>query len=310
MGTNAYTIIPFRTIGQSLELYKNLHAPSPSFGMDLYRKDFVPGEIVLLSNNGDGNKGIPIRCDHYILVLCIKGEGFRRINHHRFQIVPHSAHMILPGQIHSFNNTTNDFEIFILLFEPAFLAQLKLAMPVLDYLLDFDPDCSPNMKLEEEEFNVWLSAYKQINEELLTGEKHYSEIVATLILNLLFRIKRKVFRTGSLPEKRSRQWEILTSFRKLIEKHFLEMKTVREYADLLNLTPKHLSESVKSQTNHTALHFLHERIIHEAEYLLVYSHLSIKEISNALSFDNPSHFGRFFKRHKGITPLFFRSQNQ
>ena len=74
----------------------------------------------------------------------------------------------------------------------------------------------------------------------------------------------------------------------------------------MKVSAKHLSEIVKSATGLTALHYIHERVIQEAEYLLVYTLLSIKEIAFTLQFDDPSHFSRFFKKHKQLSPIEFR----
>ena len=310
IGKSKNHIIPFRTIAESLELYKSIHAPAPLFGMDLYSPDFVPKKIVLLSNNGEENKGIPLRCDHFILVLDVKGESLRRINHHRFRITPGSAHIILPGQIHSFSNTSNDFEIYILLFERSFLAQFNFAPLVLDSLLNIDMECNPKMNLDSPEFSTWMNVFRQINIELTLEKRYHKEVVATHIFNLLFLIKRKLFYNNLRNEKHTRQREIFTTFKSLIEQKFQEKKTVNEYAQLMHITSKHLSETIKILTNHTALYHIHERMVHEAEYLLVYSNQSVKEISNALNFENPSLFGRFFKKHKGVSPLKFRAANK
>lgn len=290
-----------------MELYRSIHAPAPEFGMDIYSNQFHPEGIVLLSNNGEGNKGIPIRCDHYIIVLCINGSGYRRINHHRFQMIEKSVHIILPGQIHSFSNITNDFEIYILLFERSYLSHSNLQPQVLDNLLNLDADCHPNLKLSNSEFALWMTTFKQINEELRSKKKYHQEIVNASIISLLWQVKRETINEFSTDRKSNRQQELFTHFKSLIEEHFQSKKNVSEYANLLNLTAKHLSETVKKLTNHSALYYIHERIIHEAEYLLVYSDSSVKEIAHFLHFENPSHFGRFFKKNKGTTPLKFRS---
>jgi len=302
-------IIPFQSIIQSLNLYKQVHAPLPSFGMDIFKKNFKPDGIALVANNGEGNKGIPIRCDHYIIVLCKNGHAHRRLNHHHFQINKYSAHFILPGQIHSFSNSSNDFEIFVLLFERSYLSKLNLPAPLLDNLLQTDPNCSPNIQLSKEEFTNWYLNLQQINTELKEKKPLNQEIVSTSILHLLFQLKRKTLHQINSLANSNKSNRILFNFKNHIEQYFEIKKTVLEYAELLHITPKHLSETVKTLTNQTALYHIHERIIHEAEYLLVYTDSSISEISFQLNFDTPSHFGRFFKKHKNITPLVYRKNH-
>lgn len=301
------SLIPLQSIEQSLKTYKGLHAPAPEFGADIYAPDFDPGEIVLVSNNGAGNKGIPIRYDHLVIVLCINGQGHRRINHHRFQVMPHLVQIMLPGQIHSFSNITSDFEVYVLLTNISFLSKLHLPPAVLENLLHIDTDCLPSINLSKQEYAVWRTIFDQLDHEHRTQGKFSDEIMANQVFNLLWQIKRSLHAVAPENNKSGRQQGLFSSFRGLIEEHFQTKKTVQDYANLLYISPKHLSETVKQVSNHTALHHIHERIVHEAEYLLVYTNLSVKEIAHALNFENPSHFGRFFRKQKNLTPLKYRT---
>ncbi|BDD07008.1 AraC family transcriptional regulator (plasmid) [Aureibacter tunicatorum] len=282
-----------------------MHAPSPAFGMDIFKPDFQHEGVVLLSNNGNGNKGIPIRCDHFIIVLCLEGEAFRRINHHRFPIKKGSLHIIKPGDIHSFSNTTSDFDIRLLLFERDYLLKSGMKAEVLDALLSFSEDCVPNIELENQDKLMWKSIFEDIDLELSGNEVFQAEIVNGILLNVIARIKRH-FHCVEIPESGSRQQDIFLSYKKLVGEHFMEKKTVQEYADLMHISSKHLSETVKLLSGKSALFYIHERIILEAEYLITYTSASISEIAFYLNFDTPSHFGRFFKKQKLQTPLKFR----
>ncbi len=301
------TKVPLQTIASSLEVYKHMHAPKPEYGMDIFAEDFDPNGIVLISNNGDGNKGIPIRCDHYIMVFCLSGSGRRRINHHKFAIVPSSVHLILPGQIHSFGDTTDDFKIYVLLFEKDTLSKFRLAITELDKLLTFEFTQNPNIVLDAAECEDWLTTFNIINQEMVQRHTYYKEAATASIVQLLIKFRRKSTNDLALPSQSKTQGLLFVRFKALVEAHFEEKRTVQEYAELMNITAKHLSETVKLTTSHTALHYIHERIIHEAEYLLVYTLLNIKEIAFTLRFDDASHFGRFFKKHRNMTPLNFRS---
>lgn len=305
--TTTTHIIPFVTIAESIKLYANMHAPSPDFGIDVYTTDVTDENVVLLSNNGEGNKGIPIRCDHYIVVFCKNGEGLKRINHHRFPIIKNSVHIIFPGDIHSFSNTSSDFEIVILLFKKAQFIKLAIPNLVLDQLLNINSECIPNIKLTLQEFLFWHKKLEELDKELKSQEGYFNEVASGILLTLLANIKRKLeFQTEGVPNK-TRQQEILGTFKKLVETNFQTLKKVNDYAALMHLSSKHLSEIIKTQSNKTALLHIHERILNEAEYLLTYSNASVSEIAFSLNYDNPSHFGRFFKSLKGITHLKYKA---
>ena len=287
-----------------------MHAPAPKFGMDIFNSNFSHEGVVLLSNNGEGNKGIPIRCDHYIIILCLEGEAYRRINQHRFWIKRKSMHLMKPGDIHSFSNATSDFSIQILLIDRSYLQFLKLPEKVLAELTSINEQSVPNVRLSEIEFDRWIEIFAQLNSELKTYLSHQTTIVIGLLFQIFGLIKRELNEAPIAPQGSSRQDSIFIQFKKLIEEHFIKAHTVQEYAQMLNLTSKHLSETIKQLTGQPALYYIHERLIHEAEYLLTYSESSISEIAYSLHFDTPSHFGRFFKKHKSATPSVYRIRNQ
>ena len=165
--------IPLQTIASSLQVYKHMHAPKPDFGMDMFHPGFDPHDIVLLANNGEGNRGIPIRSDHYIMIFCLSGSRKRRINHHQFTIETNSVHLILPGQIHSFKDTTEDFNIYVLLFEKSILSRFRLAIPELDKLLTFEFSRNPNVRLNSEEVQEWIATFQEINREMVKHRTYY-----------------------------------------------------------------------------------------------------------------------------------------
>lgn len=84
--------------------------------------------------------------------------------------------------------------------------------------------------------------------------------------------------------------------------------TVAEIADRLHVTPKYLSTAVKKTTGKTALKWIHEATLKEAERMLQSSDQSIKEIAFQLNFPNASFFSKFIRIHLGYTPTRIRKQ--
>ena len=95
---------------------------------------------------------------------------------------------------------------------------------------------------------------------------------------------------------------------RLVDNFYIEKRTVEEYADLLAVTPNHLSQSIKLAAGKNALSFINDRIAAEAMSLIRYTQLDIAEIAYSLNFSDPANFGKFFKRATGVTPLEFRKQ--
>ncbi|WP_052444562.1 helix-turn-helix transcriptional regulator [Flammeovirga sp. OC4] len=301
-------IIPFQTITKSLQLYQSFHAPQPTFGVDIYNDTITDNDVVILSNNGQGNKGVPMRCDHYIVIKCLQGSAFRRINHHNFSIYPHSIHIIKPGQIASLTNISSDFEIQVLLFHQDHFQKLGLQYETIENLLTFNESCIPYFELDKENLEVYHQLFQQIENEVKNKYSFKTNILNGYLLALMGYIQRKLYFHKSEEEGTNSQQNLFLRYKKSIETHFIVKKTVQEYADLLAITPKHLSETIKQLTGQRALYFIHERLINEAEYLLTYTKEPISHIAFTLNFDTVSHFGRFFKKYKEITPVEYRKR--
>lgn len=92
----------------------------------------------------------------------------------------------------------------------------------------------------------------------------------------------------------------------LIEGHFIELKLPSDYAQKMNVTPKHLNTLCKSALNKTVTDLIHERTVLEAKRYLAYTEKSIKQIATALGFNDLSYFMRFFKKMTKQTPDQFR----
>jgi len=270
------TTLPLLTIEQSINAYKHLLKPEPEFGMDFFADDFEAKELVLLEDNKAGSQGIPLRFNYYALLLRLKGETKRTINQFDYFIRPQSLQLINPGSIFSFEDTSEVAKTYVLLFDKTFIEE--------DSLLNFHYKHQEDVLLDMTQFAEVVTLYKQLNSELRAKKSDYKKIV--------------------------RSQQISSEFLNLIEEHYWQKKSVKEYAQILGITPQHLSETVKTTLHHTALFYIHVRLIKEIQYLLCFSDMSIKQISHAINFETPSQLGRFFKRYEGMSPKAYRLKNR
>jgi AraC-like DNA-binding protein len=102
---------------------------------------------------------------------------------------------------------------------------------------------------------------------------------------------------------------LFRQFLTLVDRYYKEKKKVREYADILNRSPKTLTNLFALNNLPSPLHFIHERILAEAKRMLLYSNKNAKEISDILGFEDMATFSRFFKRTSGLSITEFRNEN-
>lgn len=98
------------------------------------------------------------------------------------------------------------------------------------------------------------------------------------------------------------------ALRRLVEEHFRKERLLDFYAGKLAMTPDRLNDTVKRATGVTAGHLIRQRVLTEAKRQLVFTQLAIHEIAYDLSFSDPSHFARFFRKQTGTTPQAFREK--
>jgi len=288
------------TMSQALERYKQIHLEEPKFGMNVLSNDFRPNDIVILQSNSQRKEGVPVRCDFYTMVFCLAGGSIRYVNQFEYRINAHSLHLLPPGSIHSFKDTFDTTHYYVILFEKDFTEETAL--------LEFHDNHLESVDLEPSLFGKVKDLFEEIESEFKRDEEDHRLYAKHLLNQLLLILKREKLKIKSDTPK-TRGDVICIRFLSLLEENFKDMKRVDDYAALLDLTPKYLSETVKAKLGKSALHFIHKRIVKEAKYLLVYSDRTISSIAVILNFHDASQFTKFFKQRVGKSPRQFRIDN-
>jgi len=91
-----------------------------------------------------------------------------------------------------------------------------------------------------------------------------------------------------------------------IDAHLDQPLTLRDLADLANLSPYHFARVFKHATGRSPYDHVRWRRITRSTALVARSELKIAEISAATGFASPAHFSSAFQRAAGISPLQFR----
>ena len=94
----------------------------------------------------------------------------------------------------------------------------------------------------------------------------------------------------------------------LLKTYHAEQRSVKFYADSMNLSPKTLSKKVKDQLNSTIGQLIRIEIINSAKLMLLDGR-SVKDVAYELAFLEANHFTAFFKKHTGLTPSQYMRRN-
>ncbi len=124
------------------------------------------------------------------------------------------------------------------------------------------------------------------------------------LLNVLYIALSRIY----LPDKKLQNKNFnylgkLKQLDQLIDKHFKEYKSPKDYALLMHMTEKHLNRICKTCLNKTTSQLIIERVMLEAKRRLAFADSSVSQIAEELGYSNTSYFIQFFKKKTGKTPI-------
>lgn len=106
----------------------------------------------------------------------------------------------------------------------------------------------------------------------------------------------------------NRDIKLSKKFNLLLSKNLNNSRSVKYYANLLAISTKKLNSITKTYWSITAKELIEERVIYESKKILLETPDTVKQISYAMGFTEPTNFNKFFKKFTSTTPLQFREQ--
>jgi AraC-like DNA-binding protein len=249
----------------------------------------------------------PHRHSFYQIVLFTHGSGRHNIDFRDYEVMPHQIYYMAPNQIHTWDFSA-DTDGYLINFDENFFnsflqnSQLIKKLPLFNQITG-----RPTQILEADCCIEIVVLFQKLLEEYEKEASFKQEILRSILLEILIRLSRTQHPT--LKEGVTKHhFTVLQNFEELIEKHFLEKRLPKDYAELLFVTPNHLNSLCNTTVGKSAGELIRERILLEAKRLLVNSDHNISEIAYQLNFEDNAYFSRFFKKYVTESPENFRKK--
>lgn len=114
-------------------------------------------------------------------------------------------------------------------------------------------------------------------------------------------LKRQIERSDA-PKKPKAAERLVRRFCDLAAEELGTGKSMADFAEILDVTPTHLTRVCRQTAGMTAADILVQTLLHEARLRLSTTDTSFKNISEDLNFGSPAYFTRFIQQHSGMTP--------
>ena len=165
---------------------------------------------------------------------------------------------------------------------------------------------NPVIKMEQNEVDLMMRYYellvfKMEHQEMNFGRETVRDIIRCFAYDLLSNINKHLDNDGEGDILRQGD-RIYRKFMLLLAENSNVNRSVKSYADELCVSPKYLTSVCRRHGNYTASELIAASIISRIKQLLLYSDLSIKEVAAEMGFDNLSFFGKYVKKHLGLSP--------
>ncbi|NHA04639.1 helix-turn-helix transcriptional regulator [Mucilaginibacter sp. HC2] len=282
----------------SLSKFADLYADkrvSPEF--------FIADEKQLLSLSE-----YPYRSDGYIIGICTRGHALVEANLQVYEAKPDAMLLATPFHILRIYNSSEDFLCRFIVFSKAFLTENNVNSHFLESFSYFKSASLPVIYPDHEDAKMLLDIYLLMQQKLEREHHPYRmEISRSMLTTMLYEVesiyeKQHVMIKG----KQTRKQELNVLFQELVFHHYKEHRNVQYYADSLYVSPKHLTETIKEVTGRTAGEWIDDAVVLEAKVLLRNHDISIARVAENIHFPDQSSFGKYFKKHTGMSPSDYR----
>lgn len=255
----------------------------------------------------------PAKVNAFMLVVCSNGLIEMSYNIYRVRLTAGSMFLYHPGtilQIHALEPS----DASILVFTREFVADLgvKFDNVPLQYHIVHERQSFP---LSEDACAALITMLDTTSHlvGLDSSNAYYHEMVKSSFRSFIYRALYEINALYGMPAASSGASITHTNsqferFMHLLQDNYMRHHSIKFYADSMNLTPKYLSLMIKRVSGRLATQWIDDYVVLEAKNLIRYSAMSIQEIAYTLNFPNQSFFGKYFKRHTGISPKAYRLQ--
>jgi AraC family transcriptional activator of pobA len=176
-------------------------------------------------------------------------------------------------------------------------------------ILFFGASQVPTITIPEEDIEKFETLWKMFTLEMQSPDNMQKDMLQMMLKRYLILCTR-IYKSKMQYPQENRDSDIVREFNFLVETHFKSIHSVTKYAELLNKSPKTISNIFRKISPKSPLQFIQERRMLEAKRLLVYSTKRIKEIGFEVGFEDIQTFSRFFKRNEGISPSKYKETRQ
>lgn len=233
-----------------------------------------------------------------VILLCKADGGSIYVDSKEYKLSKNNV-VVLPEN-HIINNLS-----------PSLMRESNVIAVSVDYILNMPSPIDTSIfsysrymsviKIAEEKFDDLQSYYRFIYKESRDNSKYRVEIIRSIFFALILEILAEYEKLFEIGDEASdiKANNLSDRFFQRLATNYKKSRSVKFYAERLNLTPKYLSTAIKRVTGRPILDWIHEAILIDARMLLRTTDMTVQEISEQLNFSSPFGIRSVFQKAYG-----------
>jgi len=220
---------------------------------------------------------------------------------------------VSPNQLIAAADDEQDYSGFTLLFHADFLRGHALAKRIHEYGF-FSYSAHEALHLSEKEKTTLTEVFYHIMQELSGNIDDFSQDLIISYIEVLLNYSNRFYKRQFITHKVINH-DILTRVEQILNTYFAEEKmlqegllTVNNLAAQVNLSPRYLSDLLRSLTGKSTQQYIQDKVIEKAKEYLTSGDLTVAEIAYRLGFEHPQSLNKIFKRKTNQTPIEFKQR--
>lgn len=265
------------------------------------------GELAFCQDMHDALTLLPIQMEIYAIVLVMEGKGRIEINGKSYEIKKDDLFICPPNNIVENGLMSLDFKGCFIFVSSDYVQRVMPLQGAWEFktLFEKNPVCPLSLK----EAAVFRQYYDLLCSKAQDSTPAQKRVIDTLMLAFVYDMRDHLDRFIQDKQRPFTSGEsIYHRFINLLESSYPKQRAVSYYGDCLYITPKYLSSVCKRIGGQRPSDIIDSYVLKDIDYLMKHTTKSVKEIANELEFPNLSFFGKYVKKHLGVSPKACREQ--
>lgn len=269
------------------------------------------GDLFMMDDSLDGMleghqiayDGTPVKLMFVIVMFCVGGTMQTRINLQELTVGEGDLLVVPPGAVIDRVEWSGDCRagyVYIANYHHDLLPSTDVRVRLMTEIKN-----QPMVvHFRPEAMERFVACYRMIRQTIDDDLTYKDEVMGGLMQTMCsyWLSEMDNDRRHRVSQKLSRDEQIYRQFIDLVRRHYAESREVTFYADRLNITAKYLGVVVTRVSGRRPLDWIRDHVILDAKAMILSGRYTMQQISDALSFANPSFFGRYFRDAVGCSP--------